>query len=315
MKTPVIELHDVVKTHKLGEQDVQALRKVTLQIFAGTYNMLLGPSGCGKSTLLSLVAGLDTPTSGKILLRGEDISELSVDQLAYHRRKRIGMVFQQFNLLRSLAVWENVALPYVFDGQAVDVRKKRAFELLELVRMQDFGYRLPTQLSGGQQQKVAIVRALMNNPWILLVDEPTGNLDSVSAQEVMDFLQVLNKKSKRTILLVTHNYEYVRYAERVIYMRDGVILTPQASHQTETKYKELQQETQERDKGRIGVGFTVARDDKKQQEKEQPEEPRSQGETLRSGASRKKKTEVSGEEFAKLVKQTTREVLEERGRR
>ena len=231
MKTPVIEVEQLAKQFLLGEVTVDAVRGISFDIFSGTYNMLLGPSGCGKSTVLSLLAGLDIPTSGRILLRGEDIAKLSVDELAYHRRKRIGMVFQQFNLLRSLVVWENVALSYIFDGQPLERRRKRAIELLKLVRMDKFAERLPTQLSGGQQQKVAIVRALMSNPWILLVDEPTGNLDSVSAGEVMDFLQVLNSKSKRTLLLVTHNYEYVHYAERILYMRDGKLLTPDEASQ------------------------------------------------------------------------------------
>ncbi len=241
MKTPVIEVENVTKRYMLGEIPVDAVRGISFTIFSGTYNMLLGPSGCGKSTVLSLVAGLDTPTSGNIRVRGEDIAKFSVDELAYHRRKRIGMVFQQFNLLRSLTIAENVALSYVFDGQPLVQRKKRALELLKLVRMEKYADRLSTQLSGGQQQKVAIVRALMSNPWILLVDEPTGNLDSVSAGEVMDFLQVLNEKSKRTILLVTHNYEYVHYAQRILYMRDGKLLTAEEASTTQSALGKLEE--------------------------------------------------------------------------
>lgn len=259
MKTPVIQVENLVKHFLLGEVTVEAVRGVTFDVFSGTYNMLLGPSGCGKSTVLSLVAGLDIATSGKILVRGEDIGKLKVDELAYHRRKRIGMVFQQFNLLGSLSVWENVALSYVFDGQEVGRRRRRAIELLKLVRMEKLADRLPSQLSGGQQQKVAIVRSLMNNPWILLIDEPTGNLDSVSAGEVMDFLQVLNEKSKRTILLVTHNYEYVHYAERILYMRDGKILTPEETSTAQSGALGKLEEIAKKELAKAGGGGTEPR--------------------------------------------------------
>jgi putative ABC transport system ATP-binding protein len=239
---PVIKCENLCKIYKLGEVNVQALRGASFELYAGTYTLLLGPSGCGKSTLLSLVAGLDVPTSGKVYVRGEDLSGLSVDQLAKHRNKKIGMIFQQFNLIRSMTVWENVALPYVFAGMSLGARKKRAMKLLELVHMEKYAHHLPTQLSGGQQQKVAIVRSLMNNPWILLIDEPTGNLDSVSANEVMEFIKQLNEKSKRTILLVTHNPDYCRYAQRIMYMKDGKILSieggrPATASQTEVKDK------------------------------------------------------------------------------
>ncbi|MCL5411471.1 MAG: ABC transporter ATP-binding protein [Patescibacteria group bacterium] len=235
MKTPVIKCENLTKIYKLGETNVQALRGVSFELYAGTYSLLLGPSGCGKSTLLSLVAGLDVPTAGKIFIRGEDLSGLTVDQLAKHRNKKIGMIFQQFNLIQSMTVWENVALPYVFAGMPLLIRKKRAMKLLELVHMEKYANHLPTQLSGGQQQKVAIVRSLMNNPWILLIDEPTGNLDSISANEVMEFIRQLNEKSKRTILLVTHNPDYCKYAQRIMYMKDGKILSIEGGKAPETK--------------------------------------------------------------------------------
>lgn len=225
MKVPVLECKNVTKSYKVGETTVEALRGVDTKIYAGTYNILFGPSGCGKSTLLSLLAGLDVPSSGELLVRGESLAGLKVDQLARYRNKKVGMVFQTFNLLPSLKVWENVALPYVFSGVNLGLRKKRAMKLLSMVSMEKFADRLPSQLSGGQQQRVAIVRSLMNNPWILLIDEPTGNLDSAAADEVMEFVKLLNEKSKRTILLVTHNNEYIKYAQRVIYMRDGRIVS------------------------------------------------------------------------------------------
>lgn len=225
MRVPVLECRDVTKNYKLGETTVEALRGIKLKIYAGTYNILFGPSGCGKSTLLSLLAGLDVPTSGEILVRGESLAGLKVDQLAIYRNKKVGMVFQSFNLLPSLRVWENVALPYVFAGLGLGLRKQRAIKLLEMVHMEKFADRLPDQLSGGQQQKVAIVRSLMSNPWILLIDEPTGNLDSASANEVIEFIRGLNEKSRRTILMVTHNNEYIKYATRVYYMRDGRVVS------------------------------------------------------------------------------------------
>lgn len=223
MKIPVLECKGVTKNYKLGETTVEVLRGIDIKIFPGTYNILFGPSGCGKSTLLSLLAGLDVPTGGEILVRGESLAGLNVDQLAKYRNKKIGMVFQAFNLIPSLRLWENVSLPYVFSGEKIKIRKSRANRLLELVHMEKYFDRLPTQLSGGQQQRVAIVRSLMNNPWILLIDEPTGNLDSASADEIMEFIENLNKKSKRTILLVTHNPDYLKYAQKVIHMKDGRI--------------------------------------------------------------------------------------------
>lgn len=238
MRVPVLECRNVTKNYRLGETTVEALRGINLKIYAGTYNILFGPSGCGKSTLLSLLAGLDIPSNGEILVRGESLAGLKVDQLAIYRNKKVGMVFQSFNLLPSLRVWENVSLPYVFAGLGIGLRKHRAIKLLEMVHMEKFADRLPTQLSGGQQQKVAIVRSLMSNPWILLIDEPTGNLDSTSADEVMEFIRGLNEKSLRTILLVTHNNEYIKYAGRVHYMRDGKIVSSTGEEEpTEIKIK------------------------------------------------------------------------------
>src|SRR3989338_6018935 len=211
MKTPVLECRNVTRNYKVGETTVEALRGIDLKIYPGTYNILFGPSGCGKSTLLSLLAGLDVPSTGEVLVRGESLTGLSVDQLAKYRNKKVGMVFQSFNLLPSIKIWENVALAYMFAGVGIRLRRSRAYKLLEMVHMEKYADRLPHQLSGGQQQKVAIVRALMSNPWILLIDEPTGNLDSTSADEVMEFIKLLNEKSHRTILLVTHNNEYIKY--------------------------------------------------------------------------------------------------------
>ncbi len=223
MKSPVLECTHVTKTYNIGKNKIEVLRDLSLKIYPGSFNIIYGPSGCGKSTLLALLAGLDTPTSGELLVRDQPLNELTTNQLARYRNKKVGMVFQSFNLIQSLNVWENISLPYVFLGYSLTARKKRALKLLSIVDMAGFADRYPNQLSGGQQQRVAIVRSLMNNPWILLVDEPTGNLDSEAASEVMHFLKELNEKSHRTIIMVTHNHEYLKYGSKIIYMKDGKV--------------------------------------------------------------------------------------------
>jgi len=221
----VISCQDVTKKFQLAKDKmVEILHGVSFEIFATEYVIIYGPSGCGKSTLLNLVAGLEKSSSGSLKIRGEELSKLSPTELARHHRTKIGMVFQQFNLINNLSVIENVALPNIFSGTKLSTRSKRAQHLLDHFKLGDLADKIPTELSGGEQQRVALARALANNPWILLVDEPTGNLDSKSAGEVMEWLEHLNSKSRRTILLVTHNPDYLHYAHRVMYMKDGQII-------------------------------------------------------------------------------------------
>ncbi|TSC93466.1 MAG: putative ABC transport system ATP-binding protein [Candidatus Berkelbacteria bacterium Licking1014_7] len=222
---PIIEVVKIEKTYDIGQpNEFRALRGVSFKIYAGDFIIILGPSGCGKSTLLHCLAGLEIFDSGEIKIRGEKMSKMNEDSLTSHRRNKIGMVFQQFNLIKNLSVLQNVALPRMLQGKSRVSRISRAKKLLTDFGLGKMFNRIPSELSGGQQQRVAIARALVNAPWILLVDEPTGNLDSKSAKEVMKLIVVLNKKSKRTIVLVTHNPGYLHLASRVIKIQDGKIV-------------------------------------------------------------------------------------------
>lgn len=220
---PRILLENVSKRY--AEHDVHAVNDVNLSIAAGERVALMGPSGCGKSTLLNLVGGIDRPSSGRILLNGQNIGELSDRQLTDLRRERIGFVFQFFNLLSTLTVAENVALPLELDGNvpAAEV-KKRVEEALSQVELGDRSDFYPSELSGGQMQRVAIARALIHRPDILLADEPTGNLDSENGRKVMDLLSRLCRENNQTLLLATHSEEAARHTERIVHMRDGRLL-------------------------------------------------------------------------------------------
>lgn len=222
-KSKVIECKGIKKTFSHANLSTEVLHGIDLEIYAGEYIILFGPSGCGKSTLLNIIAGLEPVTEGKVKIHGDDIAKYSERQLARQHRTKIGMVFQQFNLIKTLSVIENIALPQIFSGFGYTRRMRRADHLLKLIGFEKYRNYNPNELSGGQQQRIAIARALVNNPWILLVDEPTGNLDSKSAGEVMQLLRDLNERSRRTIMLVTHNPEYVTDPHRVIYMKDGII--------------------------------------------------------------------------------------------
>jgi|GEM_PF-634392 len=224
-KTPVIKASNLSKTFKLGKNEITALHSVDFEIFSGEFICFFGPSGCGKSTLLSMLAGLQPPSSGKVLVRGKDLSVLGKKEISKYRRSKIGMVFQQFNLILSMNVLENIALPMAFDGVSRKRRAQRAQHLLSVVGLDDKKKDVPADLSGGQQQRVAVARSLINNPWIIMADEPTGNLDSQSADEVMKLLVSLSRKSKRTVILITHNPDYLKFADRVFKMKDGHILT------------------------------------------------------------------------------------------
>lgn len=226
MHQTVIECDKLTKTFPLAGRDKGAtvLDDISLDVKATEYVIVSGPSGSGKSTLLNLIAGLEEPTTGAIKIRGKDITKLDKKEMARYHRVKVGMVFQQFNLLPDLSAADNIALPQIFAGDSLGARRKRAKHLLESLGMGELVNKLPPELSGGEQQRVAILRALANNPWIILVDEPTGNLDSKSAEEVMDILLNLNRKSLRTILMVTHNPDYLHFGDRIVYMKDGRIV-------------------------------------------------------------------------------------------
>ena len=216
-----IRLENVHKTYDLGEIQVHALRGVSLEIRTGEFVAVMGASGSGKSTLMNILGCLDRPTRGRYLLDGTDVSALSKVELARIRNRRLGFVFQQFNLLARTSALENVELPTVYAGITPEERERRAREALERVGLTDRSKHFPSQLSGGQQQRVAIARALVNHPAILLADEPTGNLDSRTSVEIMEILQRLNEEQGLTVVLVTHESDIAQYAQRALEFRDG----------------------------------------------------------------------------------------------
>ena len=219
---PIIRLKEVWKTFHVGSVDVHALRGLDLNVNKGEFIAIMGSSGSGKSTAVNMIGCLDIPTKGTILLGGEDISLMSESDLAQIRGKKIGFVFQQFNLIPTLTALENVTLPMIFQGTDSEDRITKAKELLKLVGLEDRIYHRPTEMSGGQQQRVAIARALSNDPEIILADEPTGNLDHKTSLEIMCLLKELHHKGK-TIITVTHDPEVGEYAERVDMLMDGRI--------------------------------------------------------------------------------------------
>ena len=216
-----IRLENVMKTYDLGEVQVHALRGVSLEIHRGEFVAIMGASGSGKSTLMNIVGCLDRPTRGRYLLDGEDVSQLTKKELARVRSHKIGFVIQQFNLLSRTSALENVELPTIYAGVPKQEREKRAREALKRVGLAERAMHFPSQLSGGQQQRVAIARALVNDPAILLADEPTGNLDSRTSVEIMDILQKLNQENRLTVVIVTHEPDIAQYAKRALEFRDG----------------------------------------------------------------------------------------------
>ncbi len=226
----VLELKDVWKIYKMGDVEVTALSGLTLLVKKGEFVSIMGPSGSGKSTAMNMIGCLDVPSKGHILLEGKDISTMSESSLAQIRGKKIGFIFQQFNLIPTLTAMENVMLPMIFQDVPREVRTEKARKLLEMV---DLGQRLdhrPTELSGGQQQRVAIARALCNDPEVILADEPTGNLDSKTGSTVMDFLRKLNEKEGKTIIMVTHDEEVAKNADRIEYLKDGKVIKTLKKH-------------------------------------------------------------------------------------
>jgi putative ABC transport system ATP-binding protein len=245
----VIAVRNLVKTYVVGEVQVRALRGVSLDVRRGEFLAVTGPSGSGKSTLMHILGCLDRPTSGSYVLEGQDVSRMSKDQLAEVRNKRIGFVFQGFNLLSRTTALDNVELPLLYRGgrSRASERHRMATEALAAVGLGDRADHRPNQLSGGQQQRVAIARALITNPSILLADEPTGNLDSRTSVEVMGIFQRLNRERGITVLLITHEHDIAEYATRVIACRDGQIVSDRAVSERRLAETELlalpQQET------------------------------------------------------------------------
>lgn len=224
MNNSIIHLENIQKSYFMGSQAIPVLKGISLDIFKNEYVALMGPSGSGKSTLMNILGCLDTPTNGKYVLNGHDVSKMSDDNLADVRNIEIGFVFQQFNLLPRLSAAENVALPLIYAGVSKKERMERALEALKKVGLEDRSHHKSNELSGGQIQRVAIARALVNNPSLLLADEPTGNLDSKTSVEVMEIFGKI-QEAGNTVVLVTHEEDIARYAKRIVRLRDGVIET------------------------------------------------------------------------------------------
>ncbi len=220
----IIHLENISKSYYLGKIALPVLKGINLDVYKNEYVALMGPSGSGKSTLMNILGCLDSPTGGRYILNGKDVSRMIDNDLAEVRNKEIGFVFQQFNLLPRLTAAENVALPLIYSGIAKKERTERAMAVLEKVKLEDRSHHKPNELSGGQCQRVAIARALINNPAIILADEPTGNLDSKTSYEIMDILGKIHKDGN-TVMLVTHEEDISNFAHRIIRLKDGLVET------------------------------------------------------------------------------------------
>lgn len=218
----MIELHNVTKTYSLKDQEVVALKKINLSIEEGSFVAIMGPSGSGKSTLLNILGCLDRPSNGRYILGGENVAQMDDNQLSSVRGKKLGFIFQSYNLIQQLSVVENIQLPLLYQNASIKENAEKTVELAKLVGLDDRLHHKPYQLSGGQQQRVAIARSLINNPLMILADEPTGNLDSKTEIEIMQILSNLHQQGK-TIVVVTHDDVVSEYAQRVIHMKDGLI--------------------------------------------------------------------------------------------
>jgi putative ABC transport system ATP-binding protein len=228
----VLETRGVTKEYRMGEVTVAALAGVDFQVEKGEFVAIMGPSGSGKSTLLHLLGGLDSPTAGEVFLRGEPLSQLSDDEVTRLRRRKVGFIFQFYNLLPTLNAMENVGLPLMIDGQPIAAHREHLHELLNLVGLSDRAGHRPDQLSGGQQQRVAIARAFANQPEIVLADEPTGNLDSRSGTAILELLRRTCQELSATIVMVTHDPRAASYASKVIFLKDGRIVHYLGDHGT-----------------------------------------------------------------------------------
>lgn len=224
IETAAVEGRHIVKNFRLGDIVTEVLRDVSLQVMPGEFVSIMGPSGSGKSTLLYILGGLDTPTGGRVLLNGTDISSFGDEKMSVLRRRNIGFVFQFYNLIPNLNVEENIMLPLLLDGQKMERCKDRLDRILEMVGLSDRRRHTPRELSGGQQQRVAIARALIGNPGILFADEPTGNLDTKAGTDIMSLLREINRSTGQTIIMVTHSPEAAKSSSRIITVRDGRIV-------------------------------------------------------------------------------------------
>lgn len=220
--SPIIQLENISKSYIMGKLELKVLKGISLEIFKNEYVALMGPSGSGKSTLMNLLGCLDSPSGGRYILNGKDVSQMPDDDLAEVRNKEIGFVFQQFNLLPRLTAAENVALPLIYNGSKKKERSELSLEMLDRVGLSDRSQHKPNELSGGQNQRVAIARALVNSPSIILADEPTGNLDSKTSVEIMKIFDKIQAEGN-TVILVTHEEDIAHYAHRIIRLKDGVI--------------------------------------------------------------------------------------------
>lgn len=221
---PVIEVKDLYKIYRVGEEKVRALNGVDFSIYKGEFCAIVGTSGSGKSTLLNMLAGLEKPTKGEIVIAGEHMEKKNENQLVKFRREHIGFIFQSFNLMPTMDAVENVMLPLTFQGVEMKERRKRAVEVLELVNLKKHMKHKPTQMSGGQQQRVGVARALVVNPEIIFADEPTGNLDSRTSEEVMELMKKVVREQKQTLVMVTHDNHLASYADRIFHIIDGKIV-------------------------------------------------------------------------------------------
>ena len=219
----ILKVKDLRKVYGIGETQVNALDGINLTVQRGEFVAIVGSSGSGKTTFLNMVGGLDVPTSGKIIVDQKKIQELSDDELTVFRRRKIGFIFQQYNLIQMLNIWENIILPLKLDGRKVD--EEYILEITQILGIREKLNFIPSKLSGGQQQRVAIARALVNDPDILLADEPTGNLDSKTSQDVMGLLKVTSSRFNQTIIMITHNEEIAQLADRILRIEDGKIVT------------------------------------------------------------------------------------------
>jgi len=220
-----VKLENIKRFYNIGKRnEFRALKGIDLEIDKGDFISIIGSSGSGKSTLLNVIGCLDTPTSGKVYIEGEDVSKLSSNERAKIRREKIGFIFQQFNLIRSLTCVENIELPMEFSGIASSKVSERAKEMLDIVGLSGKESQIPSEMSGGEQQRIAIARALSNNPGIILADEPTGNLDTVTGKKIIDLLIDLNSRENRTLIMVTHDKKIAEMADRIVKIIDGVIV-------------------------------------------------------------------------------------------
>ena len=220
----VIEVNDLYKLYRVGDEAVRALNGVSFQIYKGEFCAIVGTSGSGKSTLLNMLAGLEKPTKGEVVISGRHIEKMNEEQLVKFRREHVGFIFQSFHLIGTLDAVENVALPLSFRGVKRSVRMKKADQMLDLVKLGKHKKHLPNQMSGGQQQRVGVARALVMEPDIIFADEPTGNLDSHTSKEVMHLMQTVVREQKRTLVMVTHDLQLASYADRIFHIIDGKIV-------------------------------------------------------------------------------------------